>query len=55
VFANGGLDATDTVLEETFHVWSAWLTIPSLLLSQLLLIGLTIAAIRASTGRPAVA
>lgn len=58
VFGHGGLDATEAVLDEPFHVWSAWLTIPSLLLSQVLLIALTIAAVvagRAARRHPAVA
>lgn len=58
VVTHGGLEATEAVFEEPFHVWSAWITVPSLLLSQLLLIALTIAAVvagRASRRRPAVA
>jgi hypothetical protein len=58
VIRHGGLEATEALFEEPFHVASAWITVPSLLLSQLLLIALTIAAVvagRASRRHPAVA
>lgn len=59
VVTHGGLEATEAVFEEPFHVWSAWITVPSLLLSQLLLIALTVVAVvagrRESQKRPALA
>lgn len=58
VITHGGLEATEAVFDEPFHMWSATLTLPGVLLSQLLLIALTIAAVvagRKSRRRPAVA
>jgi hypothetical protein len=58
VLRHGGLQATEAVFDEPFHLWSAWITVPSLLLSQLLLIALTIAVVvagRAARRRPAIA
>lgn len=47
VLQHGGLSAGKELFEEPVHFWSASLTIPSLLASQLLLIVITIAAILA--------
>ena len=59
VITHGGLDATEAVFDEPFHMRSATLTVPGLLLSQLLLIAMTVAAVvagrRASRKLPAVA
>jgi len=45
VFQHGGLSAGGEVLREPIHMLSASLTIPGLLLSQILLIVLTIASV----------
>jgi hypothetical protein len=46
VLQHGGLSAGKDVFEQPLHLWSASVTIPGLLLSQILLIVLTIAAMR---------
>jgi len=47
VLQHGGLSAGKDVFEDPLHMTSAWVTIPGLLLSQILLIVLTIAALLA--------
>jgi hypothetical protein len=47
VLQHGGLSAGREVFEEPLHMLSAWLTLPGVLLSQILLILLTIAAVLA--------
>lgn len=45
VLQHGGLSAGEELFEEPLHLWSASLTIPALLVSQILLIAMTVAAI----------
>lgn len=47
VLQHGGLSAGKEIFEEPTHLWPASLTVPGLLVSELLLIAITIAAIRA--------
>jgi hypothetical protein len=47
VLQHGGLSAGKEVFEDPLHMTSAWVTIPGLLASQILLIVLTIAAVLA--------
>jgi hypothetical protein len=47
VLQHGGLSAGKDVFEDSLHMTSAWVTIPGLLASQILLIALTIAAVLA--------
>ena len=42
---HGGLSAGKEVFENPLHMTSAWVTIPGLLASQILLIAVTIAAV----------
>ncbi len=45
ILQHGGLSAGDEVFEVPLHASSVWLTVPSLLASQLLLIVITVAAV----------
>jgi hypothetical protein len=50
VLQHGGLSAGKDVFVDPLHMSSAWVTIPGLLASQLLLIALTVAALLAMRG-----